>query len=123
MDSALLFCYGTLMRGFGNNRIIADQLFIGEGKTIEDYAMYNLGRFPGLKKDKAGGTRIQGEVWQIDEKALANCDRLEGHPNFYRREKINVELKSGVGHVSAWCYFFQQPIMKFHKKIDDGVWL
>lgn len=102
--SELIFVYGTLKRGFGNNRIIADQKYIGHGITqIANWQMYSLGGFPGVTR---GSKAITGELWEVDEASFARCDTLEGHPYFYRREQVNV-LVGDEEHV-AWMYIYQR---------------
>src|SRR3546814_631811 len=82
MSKHLIFVYGTLKRGWGNNAIIHDQKYIGVGTTSPDFEMFSLGGYPGVIE---GDKRISGELWEIDDAAFARCDRLEGHPNFYKR--------------------------------------
>ncbi|ENN95562.1 AIG2 family protein [Methanocaldococcus villosus KIN24-T80] len=35
-----IFVYGTLRRGFWNNKLLKNSKFIGKGRTKEKYAMY-----------------------------------------------------------------------------------
>lgn len=102
--SELIFVYGTLKRGFGNNRIIADQNYLGLGETVAStFQMYSLGGFPGVVR---GSKTIRGELFEVDEEAFARCDRLEGHPYFYRREQVEVTGINGVVQL-AWIYIYQ----------------
>ncbi len=48
--------------------------------------MVSLGAYPGIIA--GGSTAIVGEVYEVDEATLAELDRLEGHPEFYRRTEI-----------------------------------
>jgi gamma-glutamylaminecyclotransferase len=86
-----VFVYGSLRQGFGNHKYYlqgrAD--FQGEGLTAPEYTLLNLGAFPGVVK--AGNTAITGEVYGVSEGLLRELDRLEGHPNFYRRTPITLQ--------------------------------
>ena len=112
MSDRLIFCYGTLRRGWWNHGLLADTdevRFIGEGKTYRRYSMV-ADSIPFVIKhapaQKAGLPLFQvaGEVYRVSQKTLARLDRLEGHPRWYQRENIPVRLENGA-LVSAWLYF------------------
>ena len=89
----LLFVYGTLMTGYGNNRLLAGQRLVGRALTVHKYAMFAAG-IPFVHPTMPR-CRIHGEVWELadsDTDALARLDKLEGHPDFYVRTTIEVEL-------------------------------
>jgi gamma-glutamylaminecyclotransferase len=112
MTTHLLFVYGTLKRGYGNyHRILADAEFVGEAVTISsDYIMQNVG-FPILWNERsATGSKAAGEIFEITSAQLKRCDRLEGHPDMYRREKRIFLLKvteEDTQPVEAWVYLWQ----------------
>ena len=85
-----IFVYGTLLTGFGNwERFLKDKAYYrGLGETLPVYTMLNLGSFPGVIE--GGSTAIKGEIFEVDAQTLARLDRLEGHPNFYRRTPITL---------------------------------
>lgn len=108
----LIFVYGTLKRGWGNNAIIHDQKFLSEASTVGNkYQMHALGGFPGIV---SGDKNIPGELWEVDDTAFARCDRLEGHPNFYKRELVSVTSKVNGEDVlwseQAWIYVYQGDV-------------
>lgn len=92
----LVFTYGTLKKGYGNNRLLANEEFVGKATTKPLYRLYNLGAFPGLIEDEKTGKIIHGELWRISDKTMRRLDLLEGHPNFYRREFLEIEGVDGV---------------------------
>ena len=49
------------------------------------------------------GKRIAGEIYEVDGAMLAKLDRLEGHPDYYMRRTIQVELTpaANAGTVST----------------------
>lgn len=99
----LLFVYGTLKRGFGNNRRLRDSKFISTGTTKEPYGFFDLGAFPCITKD--GNVHVQGEVFELDDAALARTDELEGHPFFYKREEVRITLDVHDVDIKCWAYF------------------
>jgi gamma-glutamylcyclotransferase (GGCT)/AIG2-like uncharacterized protein YtfP len=105
-----VFAYGTLKAGFHNHWHIQGAKFLGVGETVESYKMYDLGHYPGVKKEE-GPTPITGEIYEINDEQLAACDRLEGHPNFYNREKVKVRLfhtePERFSTLDASIYFIQ----------------
>ena len=67
-----------------------------------------------------GTTRIVGEVLTVDDDAFRSMDRLEGYPNFYRREQRQVCLVGG-GRVLAWVYVMNR-LPEGAKVITGGDW-
>jgi gamma-glutamylaminecyclotransferase len=92
----LVFVYGTLMRGGGNAPHMGASRFVGRGRSVGHYAMFAAGVpfvHPTLSR-----TRIVGEVYAVDAASgvLAALDRLEGHPDWYVRVPVEVELDSAL---------------------------
>lgn len=95
----LVFVYGTLMRGFGNNVLLEKEEFLSEVTTVAEFHMLSLGAFPGVKvKDiisPAMAGRVKGELYRVyDEKTWEKLLRLEGCPTFYHTQLVEVELPS-----------------------------
>ena len=104
-ENHLIFVYGTLKQGFGNHRLLAGSKFLGTGSTNKKFAMYSIG-FPFVCKDEPI-SQIHGELYQVDDEILQNLDNLEGHPDWYRREKVKIYLDDGntKPKMKAWIYF------------------
>lgn len=103
----LVFVYGTLKQGFCNNGIIEDQEYISHATTKDArWQMHSLGGFPGVV---SGDKTITGELWSLTKEAFERCDRLEGHPSFYRREIIPV-VDSDGNLQKAWIYIYQGSV-------------
>ncbi len=98
----LIFVYGTLRKGFGNHRLLENAEFLGTGRTKEKYKMTANG-IPFVSKNEPV-SYIIGEVYKIDDKTLKRLDELEGHPDWYKREKVKIILETGK-EVEAWIYF------------------
>lgn len=100
--------YGSLKQGFGNHRLLEGQELLCKGFTeLECYTMYSLGPFPGVVDDGEGD--IQVEVYQVDDACFERLDRLEGHPNFYKRELVTIVSGQSVPH-EAWMYIYQGDV-------------
>jgi gamma-glutamylcyclotransferase (GGCT)/AIG2-like uncharacterized protein YtfP len=105
-NNILIASYGTLRKGYGNSRLVdipGQTKWLGTGKTVDKYQMRASG-IPFV--NKTPDTQIVVDVWEINRDLhLPSVDRLEGHPEWYCREEINVELKGQV--IKAWLYFME----------------
>ncbi|HQJ56210.1 MAG TPA: gamma-glutamylcyclotransferase [Caldisericia bacterium] len=99
--TVLLFAYGTLMSGYGNNHYLRNQKLIGSGTTDEKYTMYASG-IPFINEEKQT-SQIHGELWEVNINALPAIDALEGHPHWYQRKQIPVTINGEK--YTAWLYF------------------
>lgn len=86
----IIFVYGTLRRGSSNHRYLEQARFAGEARTRRGFRLYDLGHYPGIIRDGGQG-RVRGEVYALDDETLAEVDRLEGHPTFYRRVPLVLD--------------------------------
>lgn len=102
--SKLVFVYGTLKRGHGNNRLLQSAKFIGEAVTCEDtFLMYSNGGFPYVLKN--GKFFVKGEVFEVTDKTTeSNLDFLEGVPNHYVHHPVSVRLKDEPECLEAVMY-------------------
>jgi len=104
-----VFVYGTLRKELGNHYLLQDSVYLGTGLTLEPYVMLesSIGRsIPYVVKPnettKHLVSRIEGELYEVDDLTLANLDRLEGHPGWYKREYVTVI--SGNDTIQAMMY-------------------
>lgn len=113
--------YGSLRKGLGNHDWALakyDAEFLGTHVVDEKYRMISLGGFPAvLCADEAHATEITVEVYRVTDKCLEALDSLEGHPNWYKREKIDTPWKK------AWMYVMPADGYKDHKTVESGDWL
>jgi len=112
-----LFVYGTLMRGEHNEQVMpSGAKFLGEASTKEGFALLNMG-LPAMIR-RAGAGVVRGEVYEVNEGILARLDRFEGHPDFYRRERVPLE-----GPVpEAWCYLRATPYSRAEAMPSPASW-
>lgn len=110
-DKYKVFVYGTLKRGFGNNRLLGGSKFLGKGVTEDKFALYESG-IPFVIENESV-SQISGEVYVVDRETLAHLDRLEGHPNWYCRKMVNILLGSSddgnaATTIQGWIYFYSR---------------
>jgi len=100
---ALLFAYGTLMRGYPLHRVLARRSTLIARGTVRG-ALLDLGRYPGLVD---GRGCVSGELYRLDDvELLGTLDREEGY--HFRRSRGLVTLARGR-RVRAWLYRYRGP--------------
>lgn len=119
-DIIKVFVYGTLKQGHGNWRHYLEgsgAVLLGRCVISGPYIMRNLGYFPCIcKVDDGADAEMVGEVYTIDKDTLHALDILEGHPQWYCREKVETEFGT------AWCYFMPVAYDKEAPIIESGCW-
>lgn len=115
-----VFVYGSLMRGFGNHALINNQSFVSKA-SVQEFDLYTLGGFPAAVLSDRGDVHIHGEVFEVDDTALARMDRLEGHPTFYKREEVEVWVDSLNGYLPVFMYVYQGDVST-KEHIPSGCW-
>jgi gamma-glutamylcyclotransferase (GGCT)/AIG2-like uncharacterized protein YtfP len=103
----LFFVYGTLQSFSGNNRLLAQADLIEDQAITQDkYVLGTYGcpyAFPkSVVPEKHHNILfpVKGEVWRVtDPSTCRDLDMLEGHPDHYEREII--DLADGT---RAWMY-------------------
>ena len=100
-----IFAYGTLMQGYGNNSVLQGSRSLGRAHTQEpNFEMFHAG-VPFVRfAVGVGGVRIAGEVFEVSPAVLAAADRLEGHPDWYKRTPIACTLDATGAAVQAFIY-------------------
>lgn len=111
-----IFVYGTLKKGFHNNRLLTDAIYEGPAQTCDKYALYVQG-LPYMMKYPQVSV-IQGEVYTVDAETLRRLDILEGVPFFYIRETVEVEVNNTVMDVD--CYFYNGAEMLDERYINKN---
>lgn len=100
-----VFVYGTLMRGQRANHMMAEGVYAGE-YTLPGYAMYDLGRYPGIVPRK--GCQVEGEVYFVSETMLTAMDDYEEEGSLYHRREVTVQ--SEKGERAAWAYIYAREV-------------
>ena len=95
--------YGTLKKGYSNYAgHLKSAKYIGKGTTKTKYPLL-IESLPFLVNKPGLGHRVEVDVFKVDDLTFQKLDRLEGHPQWYRREEIPVEVKGRT--VICWVYF------------------
>lgn len=111
MNKTLLFVYGTLMPGYGNNRLLEGQEYVGEG-FIEG-ELLALGGIPGLIRVEGDDRYVKGHVYNVDDTALERADRLEGYrkdnpaSSMYRRVTTMCSMLDGEVVVEKMVHTYE----------------
>ena len=100
----LIFVYGTLMSGQRANYMLAGADCLGKFR-LPDYGMYNLGRYPGIQPLESGC--VWGEVYRVDDTALAQMDEYEGNGSLYHRIPVIVTGSGRLLQAQAYIYGHQ----------------
>lgn len=109
----LVFVYGTLKSGYGNNRLLKTSNLVGEAVTQEDFLLTDTG-FPYLiPQDALTGSEkpvtapVRGELWEVtSEEVMSSLDSLEGVAyDHYRHHEVVVNTDNGQFTALAYaCY-------------------
>ena len=81
----LLFVYGSLKRGQSNHHELASAVFVGEVRTVPQFALRVVDGFPLLV---AGAQSIRGELFVLPTAQLPALDAFEGQ--HYQRYEIEL---------------------------------
>jgi gamma-glutamylaminecyclotransferase len=113
--------YGSLKDGHVNNDILKGcrAKFMGYDCITGRFKMISLGPFPAVIEDpKREVQDIYGEVYSMNEETLAHLDFLEGHPNFFERNKVwTTHSRKRV-----WVYMLAGLKFDSDKEVPDGLW-
>lgn|GEM_PF-1141317 len=94
-----VFVYGTLLSGEPNHNLLHGARLVGPARTRPRFTLHDYGPFPALAS--GGKHAVEGEVYEVDAPMLAELDRLESHPRFYRRTPITLD---DVGRLEAYLF-------------------
>jgi len=105
--SVNVFVYGTLQYLQGNHSLLRDATFWGTTKTIDKFALGDVGfpyAFPfntvPLNMRSKLCWQVQGEMYELHSPStMSSLDGLEGFPRHYDRKVVHLENGK-----SAWMY-------------------
>lgn len=99
-----IFVYGTLKNGFYfHDSFLGGEksVFLGKAVTSTDFTLY-IDSLPNMVRE-VSDNGVKGEVYEVSEEVLKALDKLEGHPNFYKRDMIEVNLGDDK-KINVWAY-------------------
>jgi len=119
-----LFVYGTLRPPQPDTPADDSRYYLKIAAQIKSTApawlqgrLYHLGTYPGLRP---GQGKVQGDLLTVTPKAVAIMDRIEGHPTFFKREKVTVHTAAET--VQAWVYWAPKGLVQGKPPIASGDW-
>jgi len=110
-----VFVYGTLLRGEKNHHVLQGSPCIGVARTEPAYTLVSLGSIPAMTR--GGTTSVRGEVFEVTDEVLADLDKLEGHPDWYKRTTIRL-----VDGSSVEAYLMEPGTVEGRPVIVSGDW-
>lgn len=119
MRKHLLFVYGSLKHGFGRHKTLSGAVFIGTATTDKNYAIYQISGYPAMIDEKhqqgpvrGAGRHIWGELYEVDESILIECDMVEGvSQGLFERREVELSEIHPTGLPQT-----QETYSDFHKK-------
>jgi len=120
---SLAFVYGTLKKGFSNHWLIEDAVgaghaqFLGAARTKQRYPLV-CGPFqvPFLLNMASSGVHVKGELYAVDQAALALLDELEGvSKGHYERRPVvltDLECAPSDSEILAEAYFAHPTLQR-----------
>ena len=88
-----VFVYGNFIKDHKYNQYyLQGKTLLGKG-SIEEYRAYILGSLYGAIPENGG--RVQGEVYEIDQAALAKLDFLHNLGTTFSRSIVDVKMENG----------------------------
>jgi gamma-glutamylaminecyclotransferase len=106
--TSLVFVFGTLKEGFPNFHINRGRRVAGDFVTSQAYPLYLVGdrRSPWMLDEPGHGLNVRGQVFEVEDAALAQMDVLErvGAADGYRRVRIEVAGPLRTDLVAAFVY-------------------
>lgn len=133
---ARVFVYGTLLRGGPNAHHLLSSSFVGEAQTVSPYYFisnetslppHESYRYPYLMRSPSAATQtptqVRGEVYDVDVATLERLDLLEGHPEHYRRQRIEVISSTDSRRLEADTYILEHEPTKANiiKSLDNSI--
>lgn len=104
-----VFVFGTLKEGFPNFAVNKGARVPGAFRTVDRFPLYLVGdrHVPWMLDLRGEGERVVGEVYEVDDAALAAMDQLErvSEPDGYRRVAIRVQGDGAPFEVFAYLKF------------------
>lgn len=122
MEPKHVFVYGTLKRGYGNNRLLTNHgaEFVAEGVT---HGILRDGGFPVVEMASRG--QVRGEVWTLPTpECLRALDGLEGvGVGFY--DRVVQDVTTDIGEILR-CYVYVGAMdaqwWRERTVIASGIW-
>jgi len=122
LQDNLVAVYGTLKKNYSNYfSYLSTSPFLGSGQTQEKYPLVIKG-LPFMVDKKGIGHNVEVDVFKVSDSVLDRLDALEGHPTWYQRKQVPVNVNGKI--LKCWVYFNPQQINKntqLHKSYIQNI--
>lgn len=115
MSKNLVFCYGTLKKGYRLNHYLRNAKFVGSATTLDQFDMIDVG-FPVILPPENYGYIVQGEVYDVSDDTLKILDQIENEGYLYQRQTRTVWLSAEAKFIHVDIY-----IGIMHRWEDQGL--
>ncbi len=110
--------YGTLRQGCSNHALLEDSKLLSRERTDDQWEMFSLTGFPGIRK---GNKAITIEVYEVTDDVAKTIDRLEGYRGTNKDNWYNkVQIDTSQGKVDI--YTLERPEYDNYPIIPSGDW-
>lgn len=114
----LIFAYGTLRPGCGNDRMLGDYLHLGDTTTPGRLYLHSCGAFPVFVPDADADTTVTGSLMLADDTEAMRVTQMEVNAG-YNAEWIDLTFEGMT--VEAITYPWRRPTSNF-TLIPSGDW-
>lgn len=111
-----LFVYGTLKEGFPNHGLNRGRRLPGLYRTVLRYPLYVVRlageeRAPWLVDAPGGGSRVVGQVFEVDAATMQAMDDFEEThlPTGYARVRVDLEPEASPGATLQASVYLKRP--------------
>ena len=106
-----VFVFGTLKEGFPNFATNRGTRLQGSFTTVDRFPFYLVGdrHSPWLVNAPGQGSSVVGQIFEVDDEALAAMDKLEriAEVDGYRRIELTVRAVESSAVISVYAYLKQ----------------
>jgi gamma-glutamylcyclotransferase (GGCT)/AIG2-like uncharacterized protein YtfP len=126
MTTVKLAVYGTLKSFHTNHSILGDDAkVLARGVRLPNFSLYDLGWYPGVKRD-ADGPGVEVEIVEIPTHMLRVIDQYEGYnPDPDRVDYNSLFIREAEvleNGDKVLIYTYNGPMAREPKRIDSGRW-
>lgn len=130
-----VFIYGTLMSGMRNAGYAEHLPHLGSA-WLDGYTLYNLGRYPGIRKSEEcthQNSTVFGELVEVEIDDFLKMNELEGEGVLYKSTKVTVDTPTGPKDALTYVYLhdvepsneipvYLQPYTNYIRLRNELVW-
>lgn len=105
-----VFVYGTLKKGKKNHSYINKEMEKEIELNVPGFLYWNINRYYPHFISNPFGMNIKGELYDLTESEVKNIDKLEGHPDFFKRKKTIIDGEE---------IYYYEYILQPRERIED----